>query len=59
MTIPGSIVGSIKGSRGMKMVPDKSLDNINTDNLDLIVFPGGQPGTDNLIKDHKITRNEG
>ena len=52
----GLIVGPIEGSRGVKVIPDESLDKINTDSLDLMVLPGGKPGTDNLIKDQRITK---
>ena len=55
VSIAGTNVGTIEGSRGVKVVPDESLDDINTDDLDLVVLPGGQPGTDNLIKDQRIT----
>lgn len=55
VTIAGTIVTSIEGSRGIKLIPDESLDSIRTDYLDLIVLPGGQPGTDNLLKDQRIT----
>ena len=54
VSIAGTITGAIEGSRGVKIIPDESLDNIITDDLDLIVLPGGQPGTNNLIKDRRI-----
>ena len=54
VSIAGTITGAIEGSRDVKIIPDESLDNIITDDLDLIVLPGGQPGTNNLIKDRRI-----
>ena len=54
VSIAGTNLGPIKGSRGVKLVVDESLDDIDIDDLDLIVLPGGQPGTDNLKKDKRI-----
>ena len=52
--IAGLNAGVIKGSRGVKVLPDKLLNDVNVDQLDLIVLPGGQPGTENLKKDERI-----
>lgn len=54
VTVAGIVPGVIEGSRGMSMVPDASLDAINPDGFDLVVLPGGQPGTDNLGKDPRV-----
>jgi len=55
VSIAGTIAGLIEGSRGVKVVPDVYLDEISSNNIDLMVLPGGQPGTDNLMKDKRIT----
>ena len=55
VSIAGTIDGLIEGSRGVKVAPDGYLNNMNTDDLDLLVLPGGQPGTDNLKNDPRIT----
>ena len=39
VSIAGLITGAIEGSRGVKIIPDEFLDNIITDDLDLIVLP--------------------
>ena len=55
VSIAGTIDGLIEGSRGVKIAPDEYLNNMKTDDLDLLVLPGGQPGTDNLKNDPRIT----
>lgn len=47
--------GPIEGSRGIKLVPDSLLDSVISENFDLIILPGGQPGTDNLLKDTRVS----
>jgi len=46
--------GPVKGSRGVYVVPDQLLENIDSSDFDLVVLPGGQPGTDNLSSDPRI-----
>ena len=48
--------GPLKGSRGVLVLPDDLLDNIMELDFDIIVLPGGQPGTDNLRKDARVTQ---
>ena len=55
VSIAGTIDGLIEGARGVKVAPDEYLNNMKTDDLDLLVLPGGQPGTDNLKNDPRIT----
>ena len=55
VTIAGIIDGMIEGSRGVNLYADESINNINPQNFDLIVLHGGQPGTDNLKKDHRVS----
>ena len=42
----------ITGSRNIKVVADKMFDDIDSDELDMVVLPGGIKGTDN-IKAHE------
>lgn len=44
----------VTASRGMKLVPDKSLDHVLNDDFDMIVLPGGLPGADHLNNDLRI-----
>ncbi|MBL1319665.1 MAG: DJ-1/PfpI family protein [Methylophaga sp.] len=44
----------IKASRGVQLVADLTLEELIFDDFDMIVLPGGQPGTDNLNADPHI-----
>ncbi len=44
----------VVASRGMKLVPDKQLNDVLEDDFDMIVLPGGLPGADYLNKDQRI-----
>lgn len=44
----------VRASRGVILVPDTTLDAVLNDSFDMIVLPGGQPGTDNLNADKRI-----
>lgn len=44
----------VRASRGVMLVPDTSLEAVLNDSFDMIVLPGGQPGTDNLNADMRI-----
>lgn len=44
----------VRASRGVMLVPDTTLDAVLNDSFDMIVLPGGQPGTDNLKADKRI-----
>jgi 4-methyl-5(b-hydroxyethyl)-thiazole monophosphate biosynthesis len=44
----------VLASRGVLLLPDAELDAVLDDNFDMIVLPGGQPGTNNLKADKRI-----
>lgn len=44
----------ICASRGVVLLPDTTLDSALHDDFDMIVLPGGQPGTNNLKSDKRI-----
>jgi len=44
----------IKASRGVQLVADLALEDIMFDDFDMVVLPGGQPGTDHLNDDPRI-----
>jgi 4-methyl-5(b-hydroxyethyl)-thiazole monophosphate biosynthesis len=45
---------AIRGSRGTMLIPDTSLDEALKRSFDMVVLPGGQPGTNNLKADARI-----
>jgi 4-methyl-5(b-hydroxyethyl)-thiazole monophosphate biosynthesis len=44
----------VLASRGVVLMPDSTLDAVLHDDFDMIVLPGGQPGTNNLKADQRI-----
>ncbi len=45
---------AIRASRGTMLIPDVSLDLALQQQFDMVVLPGGQPGTDRLNADRRI-----
>ncbi|MFQ5482773.1 MAG: DJ-1 family glyoxalase III [Nitrospinaceae bacterium] len=54
VTLAGTQEGLIEGSRGVRIQPDELLDGLDSADFDLIVLPGGQPGTTNLQNNPKV-----
>jgi 4-methyl-5(b-hydroxyethyl)-thiazole monophosphate biosynthesis len=48
--------GPVTASRGVVLMPDRTLDEILGDDFDMIVLPGGLPGADHLDNDPRIHR---
>ena len=48
VTVSGLTAGNITGSHEITIVPDTDLQNVNHQEYDLLILPGGQPGTNNL-----------
>lgn len=46
--------GLIEGSRGVSVLPNTLIDQIDDKDFDLLVLPGGQPGTTNLQNNEKV-----
>jgi len=44
----------VEASRGMKLIPDTSLDKALQQDYDMVVLPGGLPGADHLDNDSRI-----
>jgi 4-methyl-5(b-hydroxyethyl)-thiazole monophosphate biosynthesis len=44
----------VVASRGTRLVPDMNLDRALTQDFDMVVLPGGQPGADHLNADPRI-----
>jgi 4-methyl-5(b-hydroxyethyl)-thiazole monophosphate biosynthesis len=50
----GLTEGPIKGSRGITVIPDTALHRVLEDDFDMVVLPGGLPGTTHLRLDKRI-----
>lgn len=46
--------GPLKGSRGVNLVPDTTLEAALKDSYDAVVLVGGQPGVNNLRADKRV-----
>lgn len=47
---------AVRGSRGTLLLPDLSLEDALMRDFDMVVLPGGQPGTRNLKADARIIK---
>ena len=54
VSLAGLSAGPIEGSRGIQLFADDLLSDNFSENIDLVILPGGQPGTDNLLKDRRV-----
>uniref|UniRef100_A0A8R1DTV0 D-lactate dehydratase n=2 Tax=Caenorhabditis japonica TaxID=281687 RepID=A0A8R1DTV0_CAEJA len=44
----------VKCSRGVRIVPDASLESVKNQTFDLVMLPGGQPGSDTLAGHNEV-----
>jgi 4-methyl-5(b-hydroxyethyl)-thiazole monophosphate biosynthesis len=56
VTLAGLTAGALRGSRGTMLMPDTALDAVLHDSFDLVVLPGGQPGTRHLQADERVLK---
>ncbi len=56
VTLAGLNAGPLRGSRGTLLVPDATLEDALKHGYDMVVLPGGQPGTDNLKADARVLK---
>jgi len=56
VTIAGLQEGPVASARKVRVLPDTVIDSIRTEDFDMIVLPGGQPGSDNLNNDARVRR---
>lgn len=54
VVIAGLHPGAVSSARNISIIPDTTIDTISSDGFDMIILPGGQPGTDNLNTDGRI-----
>lgn len=46
--------GHVTSARKVRVLPDTVIDTIHADDFDMIVLPGGQPGSDTLNADRRV-----
>lgn len=54
VTLAGLHDGALRGSRSTMLLPDATLDEALAHRYDMVVLPGGQPGTKNLKADARV-----
>lgn len=54
VTVAGLTSGAITASRKTVVIPDMNLDQALKQSYDLVVLPGGQPGTNHLNADPRV-----
>ncbi len=52
----GVVEGVIEGSRGVRLLADRSIDNVSGSDFDMIVLPGGAKGCEHLGKDERVKK---
>ena len=56
VTLAGLQTGPLRGSRQTALLPDTTLDEALKNAYDMLVLPGGQPGTNNLKADLRVLK---
>lgn len=54
VVIAGLHQGPLSSARKVRVLPDAGVDSIRAEDFDMIVLPGGQPGSDNLNADGRV-----
>jgi 4-methyl-5(b-hydroxyethyl)-thiazole monophosphate biosynthesis len=54
VTVAGLAPNVVEGAHGIKIVPDKSIDDVKVEDFDAVVVPGGNPGYKNLRKNQRV-----
>ena len=54
VTVAGLTPNIVEGKHGVKIVPDKSIDDVSVEDFDAFVVPGGNPGYKNLRNDQRV-----
>ncbi len=52
--VAGLHEGPVASARKVKVLPDTVIDTVHAEDFDMVVLPGGQPGSDNLNADPRV-----
>lgn len=56
VTLAGLQAGPLRGSRGTQLLPDVPLDEALAHSYDMVILPGGMPGTTHLRNDARVIK---
>ncbi len=56
VTLAGLQAGALRGSRGTQLLPDVPLDEALAHSYDMVILPGGMPGTTHLRNDARVIK---
>lgn len=56
VTLAGLTEGPLQGSRGTRILPDMTLDAALESTYDMLILPGGMPGTRHLREDSRVLK---
>ena len=54
VVLAGLKTGEVKGSRGIRLVPDTTWDKVDLNSCNAAVIPGGSMGVENLMRDVRV-----
>lgn len=54
VTVAGLAAGPVRGSHGIALEADVTLDAVDPAEFDMIALPGGMPGTTHLMQDERV-----
>lgn len=56
VTTAGLRSGNVQGAHGIAVAADTTIDKVDAADFDVIVLPGGMPGTTNLAEDERVLK---
>ncbi len=54
--VAGLTQGPITGSHGITVQPDTTIDAVRPHEVDMLILPGGMPGSEHLLQDERVKR---
>ncbi len=54
VVVAGTIAGAVEGRNRIVLQPERNLDDVISDDFDMVVLPGGAAGTEHLKNDERI-----
>lgn len=54
VVLAGLREGPVTSARNVRIIPDTVIDTVEPEDFDMLILPGGQPGSDNLNADERV-----